>query len=226
MTVRWAALIVALLLRPAPAESQPDSAESASLAIEINLELHRADQWQTVDNQTVFHNNDEIRFRFRTSFSGYLYVLNRTSGGETVWLFPRPGQGQTSRVEAGPDYLVPGTKGSFAVGGAPGFDVTYWVLSPVAIESRATVPPAFGSQPNSLVPRCRTGALQARGICTDERAGPRPTKRAEDAPIALPASGRPIARDLQFHSEAGSTHITAPNVRDRIVVYEFHIAHR
>ena len=131
-----------------------------------------------------------------------------------------------SRVEAGSEYLVPGTKGSFVVGGAPGFDVTYWVLSPVAIESPAAVPPAIGIQPSTLVPRCRTAELQARGICTDERAGPRPTQRVEDAPIRLSDSERLIARDLQFHTEAGSTRISAPYVRNGVVVYEFHIAHQ
>ncbi len=224
MTARLAAFVVALLLSQATGAAQPDSARSEGLTIEVSLELHQADRWQTVDNQTVFHNNDEIRFRFRTSMRGYLYVLDRSSSGGNVWLFPRSGQGQMSKVEAGPEYLIPGGKGSFVVGGAPGFDVTYWVLSPVPIESRE--PPESGTQPNTLVPRCRTGELQARGICTDERAGPRPAKRAEDAPIALPPSERLIARDLQFHTEAGSTHILAPNVRNGVVVYEFHIAHQ
>jgi hypothetical protein len=225
MIFRLVALTIALLSQ-APAGPQSSSAQGPDLAIEINLELRRGDQWRMVDNQTVFRNNDEIRFRFRTSMSGYLYVLDRSSSGENVWLFPRSGQGQMSRVEAGPEYLIPGGKGSFVVGGAPGFDVTYWVLSPVPIEARAADAPASATQPSTLVPRCRTGELQARGICTDERAGPRPAKHAEDAPIALPPSERLIARDLQFHTEAGSTHISAPNARNGVVVYEFHIAHQ
>ncbi len=225
MTHRWAALIVALVLARIPAAPQTP-AQSTALAIEVSLELRRADRWQAVDSKTVFHNNDEIRFRFHTSISGFLYVLDRTTGGETSWLFPRSGEGQMSRVEAGPEYLVPGTKGSFVVGGAPGFDVTYWVLSPVAIESRATIPSPSGTQPSTLIPRCRTQELQARGFCTDERAGPRPAKRAEDAPIALPPSQHLISRDLQFRSDAGSTYISAPQSAGGIVVYEFHIAHQ
>ncbi len=218
--------MIACLAGAWPAWPQHDPAPAAGLAIEIGVELHRDGGWQAVDGQTVFHNNDEIRFRFRSSVGGYLYVLDRTSGGDNVWLFPRPGQGQSSRVEPGPEYWIPDARGSFVVAGAPGFDVTYWVLSPVPIEPRATSPPPLASQPGGLLPRCRTAELQARGICTDERAGPHPGKPAADNPIPLPGSERLMARDLRFHSAAGSTHISAPHAGDGIVFYEFHIAHR
>jgi hypothetical protein len=200
------------------------SADSQKLAIEINLEMRTDGRWRAVDNQAVFRGKDEIRFHFHSSASGYLYVLDRTTSGETIWLFPLGGQGQSSRVEADTDYLVPGIKGSFEVDGPPGFDVTYWVLSPVPIY-HATAP-AFGRQPNTLVPRCRPEWLQARGICTDDRAGPHAVNLTEDAPVPLPRSERLVARELKFQTEGGATHISAPNVNRGVLVYEFHIAHR
>lgn len=94
--------------------------------IEVRVERHQPDRWEIVDAQTVFQANDEIRFRFRCSFSGYLYVMSRSSGREIQWLYPRSGASIQSRVEAGKSYLVPGLDGWFRVGGTPGYDVTYW----------------------------------------------------------------------------------------------------
>ncbi len=192
-------------------------------AVEIGLEWRKDGRWETVDPATVFSANDEVRFRFRTTTPGYLYVLNRSAGGETAWLFPRPEQGHSSRVEPGPVYLVPGERGSFVIGGTPGFDTTYWVVSPTPVESRAPELPPSGVQPSTLLPRCREQVLKARGLCVDERAGPRPLSKSEPAPAELPALK---ARDLTFRAESGQTRITAKGSTTGVIVYEFRIAHR
>jgi hypothetical protein len=202
------------------------AAVAAESSVEVRLELRRDSEWQPVESTAVFNAGDEIRFRFRTSFPGHLYVLNRASNGETGWLYPLPDQGQTSRVEPGPSYLIPGTRGSFVVGGAPGFDLTYWVLSPSPIDTRGPVMPVPGSQPNTLVPRCREQALQARGVCVDERAGPRPLSTPDQLPAELRRPAQLAARDLKFRAESGQTRISAKVSPTGVIVYEFRIAHR
>ncbi len=205
------------------AQSSPP--ESSQPAINVSLELWRGDQWQPVDPQTVFHTDDEIRFRFVTTIGGYLYVMNRSSDGDVSWLFPLFEEGQKSRVEPGPEYLIPGTRGSFVVGGKPGFEVTNWVLSSVPIDTREAASPAPGSQPSTLEPRCRTETLRARGLCLDDRAGPRALTR-RDQPLLKALQNTPlVSRDLKFQRKNEATHISLPSPRSGVIVYEFLIAH-
>jgi hypothetical protein len=76
MQVFWRMCAVAFLLGACQLAALPDDtfSDRPELAIHVSLELRHGDQWQPVNAQTVFHNNDEIRFRFRTSLGGYLYV--------------------------------------------------------------------------------------------------------------------------------------------------------
>ncbi len=223
--MRIALAISGLALAAAALAQEPPSVDSSS-SVEVRLELRKAEGWQPVESTAVFNANDEIRFRFRTSFPGYLYVLNRASNGETDWLFPRPEQGQTSRVEPGPAYLIPGTRGSFVVGGTPGFDVTYWVVSPSPLDTPRTTMPEPASQPSTLIPRCREQVLKARGLCVDERAGPRPLSQPEQVPSQLRQGAQLAARDLKFRAESGQTRISAKVSPTGVIVYEFRIAHR
>ncbi|MBI4875962.1 MAG: DUF4384 domain-containing protein [Acidobacteria bacterium] len=199
----WLCLSAAVMVAAAQDRTPP--------AVEVSLELRRDGRWEAADNERVFNAGDQIRFRFRTFFAGYLHVLNRTSGGESAWLYPRPEAEQSGRVEPGPVYLIPGARGSFVVGGTPGFDVTFWVIGDTPMATSAM--PAFGSQPNTLLPRCREQVLKARGLCVDGRAGPRPAEGL-------------TARELTFRSEGGPTRISAQDSRPGVMVYEFRIAHR
>ncbi len=205
------------------ARSSP--AESSQPAIKVGLEMWKEEQWQPVDPQTVFHAGEEIRFRFMTTVGGYLYVMNHSSDGEVSWLFPLFEKGQRSRVEPGPQYLIPGTRGSFVVGGKPGFDVTNWVLSPVPIDTRESASPTPGSQPSTLEPRCRTETLRARGLCLDDRAGPRALTRQDRPPLKALQNTPLVSRDLKFQRKNESTHISLPSSRSGVIVYEFVIAH-
>ncbi len=208
----------------APGQSSPG--QNSTLALRVNLELMKEDHWLRIDPKTVFHNGDAIRFRFMTSLGGFLYVMNRSSDGEVSWLFPLSREGQKSRVEPGPDYLVPGTNGSFVVGGRAGFDTTYWILSPAPVDISEAVLTVLESQPSTLEPRCRAETLKARGLCTDERAGPRPFSQGGQAAPLAALEGKPLlSRELKFQSKNDSTHISLAGPRSGVIVYEFLIAH-
>jgi hypothetical protein len=217
------ALLMSAGLPRAVGQKAPD--ESSELALHVSLELRKGDQWQGVDPQTVFHNGDAIRFRFVASVGGYLYVLNHSSDGEASWLFPLPQASQTSRVEPGQDYLVPGAKGAFVVGGRAGFDVTYWILSPIPMPTGELAPPTPGSQPSTLEPRCRAETLRARGLCVDERAGPRAVTRPERPPLEALQGKSLVSRDLKFQTQNDSTRISLASPHAGVIVYEFLIAH-
>lgn len=210
------------------ANAQDGLSAGKARSIDVTMQLFKDGLWKATDARTVLHANDEIRFQVQTSFSGYLYVFNVNSSGEGARLFPRPDHPEGSRVEAGPTYVVPGLKGVFVVGGQPGFDTTYWILSPTPLvfeePSRARPNP---SAPSTLRPRCREQELKARGLCVDDRAGAGPLKGPEN----LPAEARLqpdslISRELTFRNEKGPTRITAPNLKGTgVIVYEFRIAH-
>jgi len=211
---------------PLAGMAQSSPAGNSQLAMRLSLELKKQGHWQRVDPKTVFHSGDAIRFRFVTSLGGFLYVMNRSSDGDASWLFPLSREGTTSRVEPGPDYLVPGTKGSFVVGGKAGFDVTYWILSPAPMDVSETTLPAPGSQPSTLEPRCRAELLQARGLCIDERAGPRPFRQNGQAPPLGALEGKTlVSRELKFQSQNDSTRISLAGSGSGVIVYEFLIAH-
>jgi hypothetical protein len=217
------------LLLQATGFTQSENAAStpaqAKLALEIVLQREEGDEWQSVDAGTVFHRDDAIRFRFHTSRGGYLYVLNRSSNGESAWLFPRPQEGQNGRVEPGPEYLIPGTKGAFVVAGSPGFDVTYWILSPTPIAIEGASPPVMGSQPSTLEPRCRTDTLKAPGLCVDDRAGPGPIRESSKPPLPALGNSKLLSRELKFRSDKSATHISSADPKSKVIIYEFRIAH-
>jgi hypothetical protein len=185
--------------------------QPASGEIELKLELRRAGQWQSVDVHTVFRNKDQIRFRFKTSFPGYLRVVNQSSDGQTSSLFPFGDAKQPSAVEANVDYVIPGGNGSFVVGGKPGFDLTEWVVSTVPLDGDWQ-PTAFLDEPSTLLPKCQDGGLKGRLTCRDNRAGPAPISSSRD--------------DLNFQTKDLSALISVPDISRKTVVYEFRVAHR
>jgi len=196
----------------------------SKLTVQIVIEQQKGDEWERVDAQKVFHSGDTVRFRFRASRGGYLYVLDRSSDKTTAWLFPHAGS-EESKVAENVEYLIPEGQGAFEVAGSPGFDVTYWILSPTPIDRTATNVPTSGDETSTLEPRCRTEVLRARGLCTDERAGPQPLTNSGDLPLQPPESDKLKSRDLKFKTEEGATEITGLTNQSDVVVYEFKIAH-
>lgn len=214
-----------LLLASAVSGQTPDSGAAGARTVNVALEIRRGEAWQTIDPRTVLHSGDDIQFRFETSGPGFLYVFDISSGGHGSWLYPRAGQGG-NHVEPGRTYRIPGRNGSFLVGGAAGYDVTYWIVSPTPMDIGASAEPP-PVQPNTLRPRCGPALLKARGLCLDEHAGPGPVPDLKQVPLPQKQqSGNLVARDLTFHSQDDSTRIAAPDTQAGIIVYQFSIAHQ
>ncbi|MBM3788089.1 MAG: DUF4384 domain-containing protein [Acidobacteria bacterium] len=142
--------------------------------LEITIEKREANAWKVMDPGHVFVNGDQVRFRFRSSQPGFLYVVNEGTSGEQVTLFPNEQTGEDNKVEAGKEYAIPGNSGAFRVTGPGGYDNVYWVLSPVRIGAPAVqqykplpAPPKPGAVPPNLSPRCDDTILRARGECVD-----------------------------------------------------------
>jgi len=209
--MRWWAFAAALACGAA---SQP-------YRMEIVLERREAEAWKVVDPGLVLAQNDRVRFRVKTNFGGYLYVINRTTSGKQDLLFPTAEAGQKNRVEEGKEYVVPATQGAFRITGPPGQEVLYWVMSPVEMKQQPEhaplpPPPQPGKTPPNLTPRCDDTILRARGNCVDTTAGARPVKGAE----------RPTPPEVMFVRQGVASVVTTPSGPEWPVVFEFRLAHK
>ena len=110
-------LWLASLLMSVVSLAETTSAPKGAQRMEITVERMDAGQWKTVDPNLVFAADDHIRFRFKASFAGYLYVMNQSTSGTYTQLFPREDTGQQNRITAAKEYIVPATEGSFRVAG-------------------------------------------------------------------------------------------------------------
>ena len=218
---------VAVTLQPGGMRAAPDTAVTANakLSIEVVVEKQKGDDWERVNPQTVFHAGEDIRFRYRATQGGYLYVLNSSSDKKTSWIFPRANSAERSRVEPGVEYIIPTGRGAFEVAGSPGFDVTYWILSPTPIDSTQSFVPTSGNPVSTLQPRCRSEVLKSRGLCVDERAGPHSVDDPVNLPVHPPENDKLHSRDLKFKSQEGTTQISGVTHQSDVIVYEFTIAH-
>src|SRR5579885_1078858 len=113
-------LVPLLALGALPAFSQGQSLSSGPHRMEITLELLEGGKWKAVNPGLVLAQNDRVRFRFRTNFDGYLYVMNRSTSGKYEQLFPREETGQENRIAAGEKYTIPATQTVFRIAGPPG----------------------------------------------------------------------------------------------------------
>src|SRR6266446_1640941 len=95
-------------------------AQSAS-RMEITLERRDGNAWKSVDPGLVLAASERVRFRFKSNFKGYLYVINHSTSGTNTLLFPRQDTGSMNRIEAGKEYVVPATQGAFRVAGPAGY---------------------------------------------------------------------------------------------------------
>ena len=248
--VVWAAAAAALLAAPppggpgrpgiAPAEPAPVRGgldarpETAGpKRIEIIVERNERGAARRVDPGQVFSTGDLLRFRFRASFNGYLYVMNHGSSGNFTLLFPREETGTLNRIEAGREYLVPMTdNGWFRLEGPAGYEVVYWLVSPVRLgegRSSLSVPklPAPAPQLNpSITPRCDDTIFRARGECIDTSAGPKLIPRGAEIPENLAGPARKAPDDLVFIRKKDTSVVATTAPLNGPVIYEFHLAHR
>jgi hypothetical protein len=75
--------------------------------MELVLERLDRDTWRTIDPGLVLAQGDRVRFKFRTNFDGYLYVMNQSTSGNYEQLFPTDQAGQDNRSPRSKEYQVP-----------------------------------------------------------------------------------------------------------------------
>lgn len=233
MVISAAAVLLSLV---AP-QSAPAPRSDAPRRILIQVELRNGGEWKTVDPATIFESGAQVRFRVKTNFSGFLYVMNQGTSGAYTLLFPREDTGSQNKVEPGREYVVPATSGAFRITGPPGQDIIYWMVTPLDIAPQTgggerpgyvPLPPAPppGTKMNTLLPRCDDAVLRARGDCVDSSAG---LRKVQD-PAALPSNLKDVpnlrSRELVFIRQQNAAVVSSPATGDGPVVYEFRLAHK
>ena len=98
--------------------------------MELVLERLDRDTWRTIDPGLVLAQGERVRFKFRTNFDGYLYVMNQSTSGTYEQLFPRDETGQDNRISASKEYQVPATSAAFRIAGPAGYETVYWLVTP------------------------------------------------------------------------------------------------
>jgi|WetSurMetagenome_2_1015567.scaffolds.fasta_scaffold357689_2 hypothetical protein len=223
-------LALVLILACAAAAQETKPAGQGPAKIEITLELRDGSQWKAVDPALVFEKGDCVRFRFRAGFDGYLYVMDYGSSGSFALLFPRSETGTENSIEAEKKYQVPATQACFRVDGPPGYDVLYWLLSPVPLPGGAGSligPPAQSSTaPKRLLPRCDDSQMRARGLCIDSNAGPRNVTPESELPGNLSNVPRAQSRELVILKKQDKVSVSSPTPLSGPVIYEFRLAHK
>ena len=196
--------------------------------MELVLEKLDGDTWKAIDPGLVLAQNDVVRFKFRTNFDGYLYVTNQNTSGQYEQLFPREETGRDNRIMASTEYKVPATSAAFRIGGPPGHEVVYWMVSPGRLTDAApgNPPPARKGPPPVLIPRCDETILKARGDCVDPTAGPKLVPRGEALPQNFAQGLDKEQRDLLFLRQKNTAVISSPIPLSGPVIYEYRLAHR
>jgi len=224
------AAIVAMALASSAA-GQSKSLEQGPRRMELTLERQESGVWRAVDPGLVFSQGDRVRFRYHTNFDGYLYVMNQATSGDYGILFPRADTGEQNRIEAGKEYVVPAVQGWFRVTGPPGYDVLYWVVTPLSLGAQPKYqplppPPKPGAVPPRLIPRCDDTIFKARGECVDGSAGARAAPPAEKLPANLSGARGLSSRELMFIREQDVSVVASPEPLTAPAIYEFRLAHR
>ncbi len=219
----------AFMLLTSAASAQQKTHLQGSNRMEMEVERRDGAHWKLVDPGLVFSNDDQIRFRFRTNFNGFLYVMNQGTSGDYTLLYPREDTGQLNRIEAGKDYLVPSsTQGSFRIAGPAGHDVVYWMIAPVDLKAGPLPrPPQRVERPSGVLrPRCDDAIFRARGECIDSSAGPRALDQKSALPENLSRVPKLSSRELIFIRENHSSVVSSPVPLKGPVIYEFRLAHK
>jgi hypothetical protein len=223
-------LASALCLAAALASPQARTMTEGGHRMELVLERLDHDTWRTIDPGLVLAQGDRVRFKFRTNFDGYLYVMNQSSSGTYEQLFPGAATGQDNRISASREYQVPATSAAFRIAGPAGYETVYWLATPARLNDtspRYQPPPATKAAPPTLIPRCDDTILKSRGDCVDPSAGPKLVPRGEPLPqnLTVPEIRRE-QRDLLFLRQKNTAVISSPVPLTGPVIYEYRLAHR
>jgi hypothetical protein len=211
------------------------SSQAPARTVTVLLEQADGTEWRTADPHRVFRPDDEIRFRFRSNFSGYLYVLNETSTGQYLWLFPTKETGVDNRVTQDREYMIPAMSGSFVIPPSPGYDTIFWILSPVSLAKIPDLPDKRRIDPSTdapteshaaLLPRCQESTLRARGLCLDDLAGVGAVNESHGLPQALTPELPAQTKDLLIEEKSGVSHISSSLRGTAAFIYEFRVAHQ
>jgi hypothetical protein len=212
-------------------DARPES--TGPKRIEIVVERSERGEARRADPSQVFRTGDLVRFRFRATFNGYLYVMNHASSGSFVLLFPKEETGTMNRIEAGREYLVPMTdNGWFRLEGPPGYEVVYWLVSPVRLSdghSALSVPKLPAPAPHlnpSITPRCDDTIFRARGECIDHAAGLKPLDKNATLPENLAGFSGAASRELTFVKSNKSAAVAVQDDSEEPFLYTLRLAHR
>jgi hypothetical protein len=206
----------------------PLALAAQSQSVEIVLERSEAGAWKKIDPGLVLAQGDLVRFRFRTTFDGYLYVINSGTSGAQSLLFPGDATGRNNRVLAGTEYFVPSTAASFKVAGPAGHDVVYWLVSPVPLDGNpaaALKNPQTARPAGKLIPRCDQSIFRARGLCIDSTAGPRNVTVDEALPKSIDSVPNLTRRELVIVQDKDTARVSSSGKLTGPIVYEFRLAH-
>lgn len=210
---------------------QSSTVTQGSHRMEITLDRLVGENWKSVDPALVLAQGDRVRFRFRTNFDGYLYVMNQSTSGKYEQLFPREETGQDNRIAANKEYQVPATQTAFRITGPAGYEIVYWLVTPAKLTDAPPVlsaPPASAkpSQPIELLPRCDDAVLHARGDCIDHGAGLKLVPRGTEVPENLAQQADEAQRDLLFMQQKNTAVVSSPTALTGPVIYQFRLAHK
>jgi len=201
--------------------------------MEITVERQVKENVEVTSPQHVFHSGDLVRFRFKPSFDGYLYVMDQSTSGKYLLLYPAKDARDANRVESGKEYLIPASKGEwFRVDDPPGYETVYFVISPVELKEGAAAPqpppaePPPPGAPAELLPRCDDSAFRARGECIDVMAGARAVGKDDAVPAQLPPISGAGSRDITVINKSTTSVVAPSNGEDGPLIYEFRLAHK
>jgi hypothetical protein len=196
--------------------------------MEIMLDRLDGSSWRPIDPGLVLERSNRVRFRFRTNFDGYLYVLNQSTSGKYEQLFPRQETGQDNRIEAGREYQVPATSSLFRIAGPAGHEIVYWLVSPAPLGEGQPwhLSPPAGSRLPVLAPRCDDTIRRARGDCIGNGAGLNLIPRDGQLPQNLAGAASQTPQDLLVLRQKDASVLSSPAPLAGPVVYEFRLAHR
>jgi len=197
--------------------------------ISITVERKAGNKVERMDPAHVFDSGELVRFRFQANFPGYLYVMNHSTSGQDVLLFPKDETGLDNRIDKDREYVMPMTEsGWFKMEGPAGHEVTYWVVSPVKLGGRpGAVGPETPPPPAaSMTPRCDDSIFQARGDCVDVTAGPQPVKSRDEIPERLAGLVGANPRELTVTKNGTATSVLVPTGSAEPLIYTFRLAHK
>ena len=190
---------------------------------------------QQMSPQHVFASGDYVRFRFRSSFDGYLYVMDQSTSGKYVTLFPDPVRATSNKISQGKEYLIPASTGSwFRIDNPPGYETVFFLISPTELKKTndkdlapdmPKLTPGPIDPPDALLPRCDDAIFRSRGDCVDVLAGPRSVPQSDLIPKEMPQTATLGSRDVTIINKSDSSVIAPLGNVQAPMVYEFRIAH-